>query len=165
MLTIAQETARQDDVLGLLRQADARAAALYPAESRYGPAVDDLLAQDVRLVVARLDGRAVGCGGFAPGAHGQAELKRLFVELSARGNGIGRVILQTVEDAARREGIRLLQLETGVKSPVALTLYRRFGYRERGPPRPSVVGAVADRHPSSVAPDGPDDHCARVRSQ
>ena len=62
-----------------------------------------------------------------------AEVKRLFVTERARGQGIGRLILQTIERVAATEGIALLQLETGVKSSEALSLYRHFGYRECEP--------------------------------
>ncbi|MBW8729310.1 MAG: GNAT family N-acetyltransferase [Inquilinus limosus] len=132
-LTIAPETPDQAEVQALLEQADRRSAGLYPAESRHGLSVAALLAQRVRFLVARQDGRAVGCGGFAPQDDGTAELKRIFVVAEARGLGIGRALLQALEADAAQTGIRLLRLETGVKSAEALGLYRRFGYRETGP--------------------------------
>ncbi|WP_026871537.1 GNAT family N-acetyltransferase [Inquilinus limosus] len=132
-LTIARETPDQAEVHALLEQADRRSAGLYPEESRHGLDVAALLAQRVHFFVARLDGRAVGCGGYAPEGDGTAELKRIFVATEARGLGIGRALLAALEAEARREGIRLLRLETGVKSTEALGLYRRFGYRETGP--------------------------------
>jgi putative acetyltransferase len=132
-LTIAPETPDQAEVRALLEQADRRSAGLYPAESRHGLSVAALLAQRVRFLVARQDGRAVGCGGYAPQGDGTAELKRIFVAAEARGLGIGRALLQALETDAARAGIRLLRLETGVKSTEALGLYRRFGYRETGP--------------------------------
>ena len=77
--------------------------------------------------------RAVGCVGFALGTEGGAEVKRLFVDPQARGRGIGRALLAQIEREAKRAGVSLLQLETGVKQPEALALYRAFGYLERGP--------------------------------
>ncbi|MGF6228957.1 putative acetyltransferase [Inquilinus ginsengisoli] len=132
-LTIAPETPDQAEVRALLEQADRRSAGLYPAESRHGLSVAALLAPRVRFLVARQDGWAVGCGGYAPQGEGTAELKRIFVAAEARGLGIGRALLQALETDAARAGIRLLRLETGVKSAEALSLYRRFGYRETGP--------------------------------
>ena len=41
--------------------------------------------------------------------------------------------MQALEDAAGTAGVTRLQLETGVANHDALTLYRRNGYRERGP--------------------------------
>lgn len=132
-LTIAPETPDQAEVHALLELGDRRSAGLYPAESRHGLNVAALLAARVHFLVARLDGRAVGCGGYAPEGDGTAELKRIFVAAEARGLGIGRALLQALEADAARAGIRLLRLETGVKSAEALGLYRRFGYREIGP--------------------------------
>jgi len=133
MLSVARETPDQTEVLRLLRMADERSSSLYPTDIRYGPSVATLVAQGVRFFVARLGGTAVGCGGYIACDNGAAELKRMFVDLKTRGQGIGRAILQVVEDEARREGIRVMRLETGVKSVEARGLYLRFGYRERGP--------------------------------
>ncbi len=138
MLSITPEAPQQDDVVQLLEEAESGLASLYPAESRHGLNAAELERQGVRFFVARLDGRAIGCGGYLPGANlpganRSAELKRMFTTNAIRGQGFGRAILQAVEESARHEGIEILQLETGVKSTEALGLYRRFGYRERGP--------------------------------
>jgi putative acetyltransferase len=131
--SIARESPDQPDIRDLLSQADQRSAGLYPGDSRPGPDVAALLARDVRFFVARLDGQAIGCGGYAPDGDGAAELKRIFVTAAARGTGVGRLLLQAIEADAIRQGIRLMRLETGIKSVEAIGLYRRFGYRETGP--------------------------------
>jgi putative acetyltransferase len=133
MLSVTRETPDQTEVLHLLRLADERSSSLYPAERRHGPNVATLVTQGVRFFVARLEGVAVGCGGYIPCGNGVGELKRMFVDSKMRGQGIGRALLQNIEDEASREGIRVLQLETGVKSLEARGLYRQLGYRERGP--------------------------------
>jgi putative acetyltransferase len=132
-LTIRPEPPRQPDVLRLLDDAEAQSAELYPVESRHHAGIDTLERHQVRFFVARLGGEAVGTGGYLPDSAGQAELKRLFVAAAARGQGIARAILAALEQAARDEDVHLMQLETGVHSPEALALYRRAGYRERGP--------------------------------
>ncbi len=133
VIQITPETPDQEDVRHLLREADARSAALYPAESRHGLRAEALAGLAAVFFVARRDGHAVGCGGFVPGGDGEAELKRMFVRESVRGRGIGRSILRTIEAAATARGMHLMQLETGMLSVEALGLYRAFGYRERGP--------------------------------
>jgi len=132
-LTIQPEPPRQPDVLRLLDEAEAQSALLYPAESRHHASIDALERHQVRFFVARLNGEAVGTGGYLPDGAGQAELKRIFVVAAARGQGFARGILTVLEQAARDEGVQVMQLETGVHSPEALTLYRRAGYRDRGP--------------------------------
>jgi putative acetyltransferase len=57
----------------------------------------------------------------------------VVVDPAARGKGIGRALMGELEIIARREGIRLIQLETGPDSIEALRLYRACGYTETGP--------------------------------
>ena len=131
--TIGLETPQQPEVERLLQAADRRSASLYPSESRFGAAAETLLAEQASFYVARLDGRAIGCGGFVVDAAGNAELKRIFVDEAARRTGVGRLILRTLEQAAWRLGVRTMRLETGVKSVEAIHLYQQFGYVLRGP--------------------------------
>ena len=157
MVTITQASPKQDEVLILLRHSDEFAAALYPPESCHMVDVDALTAASVRFFVARLDGRAVGCGALVLADAGQAEIKRMFVDPSARGHGVGRAILTAIEDAARNAGVALVQLETGTSNHDALGLYRRFGYREREPfggyrPDPLSVFMEKSIRPSATVP-------------
>ena len=52
------------------------------------------------FVIARLNGRPVGCGAIRPLEPGVAEVKRMFVERVARGLGVGRQILRELESVA-----------------------------------------------------------------
>jgi putative acetyltransferase len=133
MLKIAPETPRQADILALLHQSDAYMASLYPAESNHMLDVESLCAPGVHFLVARWQGRIVGCAALMCGAAGTGEIKRMFVDPSMRGKGAGRGLLERIEAIAKQEAIHLLQLETGGKQPEALELYRRFGYVECGP--------------------------------
>jgi putative acetyltransferase len=132
-VVIGPESADQPEVHALLRQSDAYHAALYPAESNHLIDVATLTAANVRFLVARRGGIAIGCGALVLGTDGAAELKRMFVVPEARGRKLGSRILDALEAAAEAEGVRVLRLETGVRQPEALALYRRHGYTERGP--------------------------------
>ncbi|WP_024876645.1 GNAT family N-acetyltransferase [Saccharomonospora piscinae] len=75
------------------------------------------------------------CGGWrvhdepvAPLAVGDAEMKRLFVVPSRRGNGLARGMLAELERSAAEAGKTRMVLETGVKQPEALALYYAEGY-------------------------------------
>jgi putative acetyltransferase len=131
-ILIERETPNQREVLDFLRKGDEWLSSLYPSASRLGTSLDQLMAPNVRFFVARLAGRAMGCGGYALCADGTADAKRLFVDPHARRRGIGTALVEAIENAARREGASVLRLETGNKSFEALSLYRRLGYRERG---------------------------------
>ena len=64
---------------------------------------------------------------------GSAEIKRMFVVPEARGRGAGRRLLERLIEAARAEGITVLRLETWVKQPEAIGLYRAAGFEDIGP--------------------------------
>lgn len=83
--------------------------------------------------VAYLDGKPVACGGFRraepPAPEGTAEVKRMFVAEVARGRGLGRLVLNTLEDAARHQGYPEMVLDVGRKQHAAHALYEGNGYR------------------------------------
>lgn len=130
---IARERPDRPDVRALVEASHAYSAALYPAESNHNLALDELLALSVTFLVARLDGDAVGCGALAEGEPDEAELKTMWVSPARRGHGIGRLLLERLEAVARERGCRWLRLETGIRQPEALALYRAAGFVETGP--------------------------------
>ena len=131
--SIKAEGPRQAEVLALLDQSDAMMASLYPDESNHMMDATGLEAPGVSFFVARRDGVVVGCGAWVrTGAH-EAELKRMYVAPEARGFKVGRRLLEFIEADAAAASVRTLRLETGVRQPEALDLYRTAGYAERGP--------------------------------
>jgi putative acetyltransferase len=133
MLCVAVEDPRGIDLAPLLAQSDAYSASLYPPESRHQPDLRSLSAANVRFFVARADGVAVGCAALVIGRDDTIELKRMFVDAAARGKGVGQALLEANEAAACLEGVRLIQLETGIHNSAALRFYRRLGYVDREP--------------------------------
>jgi len=138
MLSIHEETPLQDSVIALLEKSDAYMDSLYPAESNHLLDPQTLAQPHIRFFVARWNGAAIGCGALKiceDKATGQktGELKRMFVDASARGKGAGRALLERIEATARSLGVTVLQLETGGAQPEALGLYRQAGFLNRGP--------------------------------
>ena len=81
------------------------------------------------FVLAQLDGQAVGCGALkVSGAVG--EIKRMWVASFARGLGIGRRLLHSLEQIAREAGVERVQLDSHGALTEALALYRSAGYAE-----------------------------------
>lgn len=132
-VTIAQESPRQDEVVRLIEELDAYLGELYPAESNHLLDIDTLAAPDIRFFVARRSGAVVGCGAMRVDAEGYGEVKRMYVHPTSRGGQIGRRLLERIEDQARTENLSALRLETGVHQAEALNLYRKLGFKERGP--------------------------------
>jgi putative acetyltransferase len=142
------ESPRQADVERLLAALDAYQSALYPPESNHLLDVAALAAPSVRFFVARREGRALGCGALRIDAAGYGELKRMFVSPEARGYRLGRLLLDRIEEEARREGLACLRLETGIHQPEALGLYRSAGYVEReafGEYRPDPLSVFMEK--------------------
>lgn len=71
----------------------------------------------------------------------RADVAKLLVHRRARGAGIGRKLMEAVEDAARGQGRRVLVLDTA--SSTAERLYERLGWQR--------VGVVPDY---ALMPDG-----------
>ena len=129
-IRLAMESPRQAEIERLLAALDAYQSALYPPESNHFLDVEALAAPNVRFIVARRGTTAVGCGALRIDV-GYGELKRMYVVPEARGRRLGRLILERIEQEARREGLACLRLETGIRQPEALALYRAAGYVER----------------------------------
>jgi GNAT superfamily N-acetyltransferase len=85
------------------------------------------------FVVAFVDSKAVGCGGFRHLRHGVAEIKRMYVDPSVRRRGIGSRVLEFLEETAAAAGYREAWLESGDQQPDAISLYRATGYRPIAP--------------------------------
>jgi len=100
---------------------DAGLAELYPPEQRFGPNLKTEHLEDGRgtFLVARDGGTAVGCGAVRVLDAATAEVKRMYVEPDRRGTGVGRAVLDQLEAAALRLGVRRLVLETGVHQKAA----------------------------------------------
>ncbi len=84
------------------------------------------------LLIARLDGRPVGCGALKRVGE-VGEIKRMWTAPSARGIGVARKVLRTLERTACAEGLVSLRLETNRALPEAHALYRREGFVETAP--------------------------------
>ncbi len=112
---------------------DSYLTSLYPSESNHLLDVEALTGENVRFLVARVEGRAVGCGALLLDPRGYGEIKRMYVDSEQRGLGIGRTILRELEKLAAEEGQKVVRLETGVEQHPALQLYRSAGYTDCGP--------------------------------
>lgn len=129
MHTLIRTTAAHPDFQDLITQLDQDLWSRYqPWQAQYEGfnKVDEL----ARVVVAYIDGQAAGCGCFRPSPDtGTVEIKRMFVKPTQRGQGLAGRILQELESWAQEAGYHAAQLETGIKQPEAIALYRKTGYQ------------------------------------
>jgi GNAT superfamily N-acetyltransferase len=86
------------------------------------------------FLVARVDGGAaepippVGGVGLRTVSDGVGEVRRLWVDPSWRGRGVGRTLMARLEGTALELGLRDLALATGDLQPEAVGLYRATGW-------------------------------------
>lgn len=88
-----------------------------------------------RLLLARLDGTAVGCVALKNQGAGRCEMKRMFVRVEARGRGVGRALARAIVHQARGAGYRTMYLDTSIRQLEAQALYRSLGF---GPSEPDM---------------------------
>ena len=67
-------------------------------------------------------------GGIKRDDDGVAEIKRMYVAPAARRQGLGRRLLEALEEKARELGYARIRLDTGNRQPHAQAMYERAGY-------------------------------------
>jgi predicted GNAT family N-acyltransferase len=87
---------------------------------------DEMDAVSLHAVVYDEDGAPIGTGRLLPDGH----IGRMAVHSTARGRGIGGVILQALMDEARARGDRAVILNAQIQ---AEGFYQRFGFERCGP--------------------------------
>jgi DNA-binding MarR family transcriptional regulator/GNAT superfamily N-acetyltransferase len=80
--------------------------------------------------VAYLQGEAIGCGAVKHHASAPAEIKRMWIAPRARGIGLGRRLLETLEASALAGGARIAHIESSAVLVEAIALYRSSGWLE-----------------------------------
>lgn len=131
-MTITITAARPDsaEAQELITELDTYLHGLYPSESCHGYSIEKLLAEGVAFFLIRRDDMPAGCGGIKLFDSEYGEIKRMYVRPEYQGMGLGRIMLQHLEDYARSRNIDLLRLETGVHQEAAMRLYERMAYQQ-----------------------------------
>jgi GNAT superfamily N-acetyltransferase len=133
VIEITQVQADTPEALRLLSELDADLLRVpYPDESRHAFSVEKLLRERVTFFVTRYDNEPAGCGGLKLYPE-YAEVKRMYVRPSHRRLGLGKAMLDHLAGYARRQGVDVLRLETGIYQVEAIALYERYGFQRRTP--------------------------------
>ena len=114
----------------LISDLDADLIMRYPGEVPHGIDAVEFRAANGYFAVLREAGDlpAVACGAFRPVRSDCVEIKRMYVAAGFRGQGYAKAILYHLEKIALERGFTTFVLETGIKQPEAIGLYRRLGY-------------------------------------
>jgi GNAT superfamily N-acetyltransferase len=112
-------------------------ASVAEINGRYGgrpgsgpkPRPEEFQPPDGTFLLARLDEKAVGCGGISRLDATTVEVRRMYVAPEARGQGISRAVLERLLQEARDLGYTTVRLETGNRQSEAIGLYRGAGFQ------------------------------------
>jgi DNA-binding MarR family transcriptional regulator/predicted GNAT family acetyltransferase len=97
------------------------------------PGADSYRPPQGRFLVAWSDDLPVACVSLRPLDATTAEVKRLWVHDSARGQGLARRLMAAIEDEARAMGHSSLKLDTNSILTEAVDLYRATGWTATAP--------------------------------
>jgi len=112
------------------RELDRRFEAGFDPGLSISADADELREPAGLLLVAWLHDEPIGCGALKFHGAEPAELKRMWVSDGARGLGVGRRLLEALEDEVRAHGAWVAHLETNRALGEAIALYRSAGYVE-----------------------------------
>ncbi len=146
-LRVDPDSPRNPAAMALLRASHAFQNTLYAPEDVHFLSIDELGAPDVLFFTARRGDTVLGTAALAL-RDGYAEVKSMFVDPVARGQGIAAALLDRLVAEAQARGL-ILRLETGPLNTEAMRLYERHGFARRG-----AFGAYADS-PASVFMEKP----------
>ena len=96
------------------------------------------------VLLAYMDGVAVGCAGLKKYNDSDVEIKRVWVEPDCRGRHIATELMDRIEDKAREMGFKRAVLQTRPIMEDAVGLYEKRGYELIGnyPPYDKLEGAI-----------------------
>lgn len=97
------------------------------------PGADSYRPPKGRFLVAWSDDLPIGCVALRPLDDNIAEVKRLWVDASARGQGLSRRLMAAIEAEARSMGYQRLRLDTNSALSEAIALYRATGWTDIAP--------------------------------
>lgn len=140
MSTVLTVPADDPRLVGLATAQQQEIEQRYQDNASHGFVQPPLHPATLWLLLLDDDRSPIGCVAVQPLSHtldcaapDAGEIKRLYVAPPARGRGHSGELMVEAEQAAAQAGYRTLQLETGLRQPEALALYRGLGYREISP--------------------------------
>lgn len=127
---VTEDDPRNPDVLGLLERHLEFARRVTPAEDVHALDLDGLLDPGVTFFSLRDKDTLLGIGAIKKLDDTHMELKSIHTAEEARGNGVGRRVVEHLLGVARERGATRVSLETGSMEEFAASraLYSRLGF-------------------------------------
>ena len=128
MIEIKRTDSTNPDFIGLVKYLDADLAIRDGAEHSFYAQYNKI--DNLKYVtIAYEHGAAIACGAVKEYAPDTMEVKRMYTSPESRGKGIAGKVLTELESWAAELGYQKCILETGIKQPEAIALYRKSGYQ------------------------------------
>ncbi len=129
MIHLRRTNSKNEDFIKLVKELDADLAIRDGDDHPFYDQFNQLDSIKYTVVAYNEINCAVGCGAIKQFEPSVMEVKRMFVPLELRGKGIAVEILKELEIWAMELGNRKCILETGIKQPEAISLYKKCGYK------------------------------------
>jgi putative acetyltransferase len=127
MIKLQRTTSDNEDFRLLISELDKELRSRYQEKQAIYDQYN-IIENNPNVVIAYREEMPVGCGCFKKFDDRSVEIKRMFVRPEYRGQKIAASILQQLENWAMELNISGAVLETGIKQPDAIHLYRKSGY-------------------------------------
>jgi GNAT superfamily N-acetyltransferase len=127
MIKLQRTTSDNEDFRLLISELDKELRSRYQEKQAIYDQYN-IIENNPNVVIAYREEMPIGCGCFKKFDDRSVEIKRMFVRPEYRGQKIAASILQQLENWAIELNISGTVLETGIKQPDAIHLYRKSGY-------------------------------------
>ena len=128
-MKIVRTDSTNKDFIELVKQLDADLAIRDGADHPFYDQFNKIDSIKYSVVIYDENNTAVGCGAIKEFEPKVMEVKRMYVPVEQRGKGIAVEVLKELELWAMELGNSRCILETGIKQPEAISLYKKSGYR------------------------------------
>jgi len=128
MISYKKTTASHPDFKKLITELDKELWVRYPkTQQNFTPF--NFIDETAKIILAFENDEVIGCGCFRPMEEERTvEFKRMYVVPTFRNKGVGKSILQKLEEWATSEGFVFGKLETGNNQPEAVSAYEKSGF-------------------------------------
>ena len=127
MIKIKRTNAEDPDLLLLIKQLDEQLAVTDGEEHAFYDQYNKL-DQIKHFIILYENQSPVGCGALKKFEPEVVEVKRMFVKPESRGKCLASIILNELEKWAVELSFKKCILETGIRQPDAIQLYKKNGY-------------------------------------
>jgi GNAT superfamily N-acetyltransferase len=116
------------EALELIGELDKELLQRYPASSIHTLDLDKITNESGLFFIGYISEIPVACCSLYEIEKYVGEIKRVFVKQQYRRKGISEFMMKYLEEQAVNGGFKFLRVETGLKQPEAIALYKKLGY-------------------------------------